>query len=71
MHVVCQKRDVTTKTSGCSPTAFMTQAAPSSLAASRRFLTSAVGFFWLGSSVSLERLTQITGTFAARHGSTS
>ncbi len=48
MQFVCQKRDVTTKTSGCSPTAFTAQAAPSSFAASRRVLTSAVGFFWLG-----------------------
>ena len=38
--------------------------APSSFAASRRFLTSAVGFFWLGSSFSLWRLTQITGIFS-------
>ena len=46
-------------------------AAPRSLAASRSVFTSAVGFFWLESSVSLLRLTQITGTFAFRHGSTS
>ena len=39
MHVVCQKRDVTTITSGCSPTARTgTHAAPSSLAASRSVL---------------------------------
>ena len=48
VHVVCQMRDVTTMTSGCSPTAFTAYAAPSSFAASRRVLTSAVGFFWLG-----------------------
>jgi hypothetical protein len=34
-------------------------------------LTSAVGFFWFASSVSLRRLTQITGILAFRHGSTS
>ena len=46
-------------------------AMPRSLAASRRFGTSAVGFFWPGSSASFLRLTQITGTLALRHGSTS
>ena len=47
------------------------QAAPSSFAASRSDLTSAVGFLAPGSSCSLLRLTQITGTLAFRHGSTS
>jgi hypothetical protein len=45
--------------------------APSSLAASRRVLTSAVGFFCPASSSSLLRLTQMTGTLSFRHGSTS
>ena len=73
VHVVCQMRDVATRTSGCSPTARTPRAyaAPSSFAASRRFLTSAVGFFWPESSSSLLRLTQITGTLALMHGSTS
>ena len=44
---------------------------PMSFAASRRLATSASGFFWLDSSVSLLRLTQITGTLRFRHGSTS
>jgi hypothetical protein len=48
-----------------------TQAMPSSLAASRRVGTSAVGFFWEESRVSLWRLTQITGTRAFRQGATS
>ena len=56
---------------GVQPDGLHRYAAPSSFAASRRFLTSAVGFFWLESSVSLLRLTQITGTLAFRHGSTS
>ena len=47
------------------------QAAPSSLAASRRVFTSAVGFFCEESSCSLLRLTQTTGTLALMHGSTS
>ena len=66
-----RRGDVTTRTSGCSAATRMRAQrarAPSSLAASRRFLTSAVGFFCPGSSVSLLRLTQITGTlsFSAR-----
>ena len=44
---------------------------PRSFAASRSVLTSSVGFFWLGSSCSLFRLTQITGTLSFAHGSTS
>ena len=46
-------------------------AAPRRRAASSRFLTSAVGFLAPGSRVSPDRLTQITGTFAFTHGSTS
>ena len=48
-----------------------THAAPSSFAASSSVFTSAVGFFCDASSVSLLRLTQITGIFALMHGSTS
>ena len=47
------------------------QVTPSSFAASLRFATSAVGFFWEESSVSLLRFTQITGTRALTHGTTS
>ena len=47
------------------------QVTPRSLAASLRLLTSAVGFFWAESSVSLLRLTQITGTRCLTHGTTS
>ncbi len=47
------------------------QGAPSSLAASRRLGTSAVGLRWEESSVSLVRLTQITGTRCLTHGTTS
>ncbi len=47
------------------------QVMPSSLAASLRLCTSAVGFFWEGSRVSLLRLTQMTGTRCFRHGTTS
>ena len=47
------------------------QATFSSFAASRRVLTSSVGFFWLFSSFCPRRLTQITGTLVFRHGSTS
>ena len=44
---------------------------PSFLAASRRFLTSTVGFFWLLSSFSPRRLIQMTGTRILISGSTS
>src|SRR3954464_6024893 len=47
------------------------QATPRSLAASRRFLTSSVGFFWFDSSLRPWRLTQMTGIFSLMHGSTS
>ena len=47
------------------------QVMPSSFAASLRLWTSAVGFFWEGSRVSLLRLTQMTGTRCFRHGTTS
>ena len=42
-----------------------------SFAASLRLLTSASGFFWPDSSVWPVRLTQITGIFFFRQGSTS
>ena len=44
---------------------------PSSLAASNSDLTSAVGFLAPGSSGSLRRLTQMTGTLSFTQGSTS
>ena len=72
----------TTTTSSCSAVARINparadprrdrrQTIPSSFAASRRFATSAVGLRWPASSVSLWRLTQITGIFSFTHGSTS
>ena len=67
--------DVQTSTSSCRPTtrirAAASYAAPSSFAASSSVLTSAVGFLALGSSFSLRRLTQITGTLALMQGSRS
>ena len=47
------------------------QPMPMSLAASRSVVTSASGFFCPDSSCCFERLTQITGIFFLRHGSTS
>ena len=47
------------------------QFTPMSFAASRSEPTSASGFFWPASSCCLERLTQITGIFFFRQGSTS
>ena len=69
--VVCQIRLVTTSASVWTATARRPQATFSSFAASRRVLTSSVGFFWLPSSFCPRRLTQITGTFIFRHCSTS
>ena len=69
VQVVWKAREVATMTSAWSPTALTP--APRRRAASSRFLTSAVGFLAPGSSVSPDRLTQITGTFAFTHGSTS
>ena len=74
VQFVCHTREVATRTSACSETTRMRAAryaAPRSFAASRRVLTSAVGFFGPASSSSLLRLTQMTGTFSFRHGSTS
>jgi hypothetical protein len=47
VHVVCQTRLVTTTTSRCRPTTRIPpeRYTPSSRTASRRFFTSAVGFF--------------------------
>ena len=79
VHVVCQMRLVTTSdvavqadgAHGAAPLLPRARYTPSSLTASARFLTSAVGFFWPGSSVSLWRLTQITGILFFTAGSTS
>ena len=76
VHVVCQKRLITTITSALTATTFIARGAgpyemPRSFTASRRLATSASGFFWLDSSVSLSRLTQITGILRLMHGSTS
>src|SRR4051794_41672569 len=56
-----------TTASAWTPTARTGYAAPSSLAASRREWTSAVGFFWLASRDSLWRVTQTTPIFFFRH----
>ena len=74
MHVVCQIALITTITSGSTARTRIARtgyAAPISFAASRSVLTSASGFFWLALEHCLVRLTQITGTFFFRHGSTS
>src|SRR4051794_41517308 len=60
-----------TTASAWTPTARTGYAAPSSLAASRREWTSAVGFFWLASRDSLWRLAPTTGGFFFRGGSTA
>ena len=71
--VVCQNALRTTRTSAWRPTTRMRGATRRRAAWPPRasVLTSAVGFFWPESSSSLRRLTQITGTFALMHGSTS
>ena len=74
VHVVCQNAADQDDQVGVDADRTHTRGryeTPSSFIASRRFATSASGFFWLDSSVSLSRLTHITGTFRFRHGSTS
>ena len=74
VHVVCHMRLTKTIASEPSASALMApqaQLTPSSFAASRSDATSASGFFWPLSSSALLRLTQITGIFFFRHGSTS
>ena len=78
VHVVCQKRLMNTIRSAWTARTLIEiesapprQETPRSFIASRRFETSASGFFWLDSSVSLARLTQITGILRFRHGSMS
>ena len=70
VQVVCQKRLIRTIRSAWTLTA-RNYEMPSNFIASRRLATSASGFFWLDSSASLSRLTQITGTLRLMQGSTS